>query len=71
MQDAPKAVWSIPHVSVAFLENMEDSYTAITPRFTLIQSDSTCLDPIYVTNLFENYSYYNRNNWYHIINANK
>ena len=45
MQDAPKAIWSIPYVSVAFLPNLKHSFIAY--RSSQVSSHPACIFEIH------------------------
>ena len=50
MQDAPKAVWSIPYVSVAFFPSLKQNF--IVYRSSKVSSDPDCIFEIHQLWLF-------------------
>ena len=45
MQDVPKAVWKIPHVSVAFFPSLKQNFIAY--RFSKVSSRPECIFEIH------------------------
>ena len=44
MQDAPKAVWSIPYVSVAFFPSLKQNFIAYRPHVQIAFFEFTSCD---------------------------
>ena len=44
MQDAPKAVWSIPYISVAFYPSLKHNFIAYCPHIQISFLKSTSCD---------------------------